>query len=189
MLRKNIKARKGQIFSLDMIFAVLTFISIIVIVGILWDYGEEKISQNEKRKDVELIADNIASVLVETAGKPVAWSLFSGNDFNENNIFSLGLSANNTRGLDFAGNNNLDGRKIAILDNSSYYNTTKRIYGLLGPNYNFYLIISKYNGTAYNTTYTIGEIPENATNIVVKNRYALVDGLWAKIQLKIWEIS
>ena len=87
-----LKLDKAQIFSLDGIVAVITFIIILIASMWLWDYSREKIHLTERRADLEIISKNALSVLVETPGNPANWTNLSDSDFNRTNIYSLGLA-------------------------------------------------------------------------------------------------
>lgn len=199
---KTIFKNKAQIFSADMAIAIVTFLVILIASMWLWDYSMEKIELTESRNDLEFISKNVLTVLVETPGNPSNWTDTSEADFNENNIYSLGLAKSYSQNnLDIARKgksagltiNNylvLDENKIQRLDvlNPQKYSTIKRILGILGPDYEFQLIIKVWNGTSYNTEYETGSTPgSSVTDIVRTDRFALLNGNWANVVLKIWK--
>lgn len=192
-----IQIKKAQIFSLDLIIAVIIFILILVSIAWAWDYSREKIISSEKKNDMLLVANNVLSVLVETEGNPANWSSFSVDDFNESNILSIGLAKslatddttikNSARALSYNGVCNLDISKITILDNfdSQKYSTYKKILGI-NP-YDFELSINMWNGANYSTSNIMGLYPDNSENIIHADRFALLNGTWSKISLKVWQ--
>ena len=166
---------RAQIFSLDIFIAVGIFILIILSTMTVWEYSREKISVNEMRNDMEIIARNSLSVLVETRGNPSNWSSYV---FNESNINSLGLAD---------GFLVLNQTKISSLVLGNYQ-AAKRILGILGPNYEFRLNLAVWNGNAYADTYSIGLIPNSSASEVVRvERFALLNGTWAKVTMKLWK--
>ena len=80
---------KAQIFSLDIVIAAGIFILILLSTASIWDYSREKILIEETRNDMEIIARNALSVLIETKGSPKNWTAY---EFNQTNINSLGLA-------------------------------------------------------------------------------------------------
>lgn len=192
-----IQAKKAQIFSLDLIVAVTMFILILISIAWAWDYSREKITLTEKRNDMLLISQNVLSVLVETEGNPANWSSFSVDDFNESNIFSIGLTKslaagdttikNSARALSHNGFSNLEISKAITLNNfdSQKYVTYKKILGI-NP-YDFQLMIGIWNGASYSTSYVIGLEPANAENIIHADRFVLLNGTWSKVSLKVWQ--
>ena len=172
---------KSQFFSVDMIFAALIFIAILIAAYSYLEYSFEKINSAETRDDLELISRNAFSALLTTDGSPSNWSKINAADFNESNVKSLGLAK--SPGI----NNNLDSDKIDRLKelNATKYSTLKNILGVIG-NYEFELSISNWNGTAYKLNSKIG-IAGNSTNVVNLNRYASLNTTWLFINFKTWE--
>lgn len=166
---------KAQIFSLDMVIAAGIFILILLSAAALWSYAGEKISIEESRNDMEMIARNSMSSLVETKGNPVNWNDY---EFNSTNIYSLGIAD------EFLV---LNESKITSLQ-SSNYDIAKMILGILGPDYEFIINIDTWNGSAYLDDYEIG-IPPNSTasDIVVVERVVLLNNTWAKTRMKLWK--
>ncbi|MBW2984327.1 hypothetical protein KY361_04385 [Candidatus Woesearchaeota archaeon] len=166
---------KAQIFSLDVVIAIGIFILILLSAGLIWNYSREKIAIEETRNDMEIIARNALSVLIETKGNPNNWTSYA---FNESNIKSLGLADEFLE---------VDSTKISSLS-SADYSTAKTILGILGPNYEFGLDIDIWNGTDYTANYTIG-LPPNATasEVVKAERFVLLDNSWTKATMKLWK--
>ena len=173
-------------FSVEGCLIIASGIFIVVLLSIAWawDYSNEKISIDERRNDLEIIARNALDSLIKTEGDPGSWNELAEADFNENNVYSLGLVKNNF------GQNVLDSDKIQKLVDleATKYGTFKKILGILGPGYEFELKVSIWAGSSYSDTYTIGLTPiANTKNIVNIDRFVLLDGDFAKINIKVWE--
>jgi hypothetical protein len=201
MANKKIKMKKGQIFSLDLVIAMLAFTVILIASIWLWEYALEKIRSTDERNDLEVISKAALAALVETPGSPSNWTNFSESSFNTSNVLFLGITKSYS-----ISNKDVKGKgKSAGLSNSSYlvldtakvvrltqlnmtkYETMKTLLGILGPNYQFELIISIWNESQYKPSYLIGKNPGNVkANIIKSERLALIDGIWAKVTLKIW---
>jgi hypothetical protein len=194
--------KRSQIFSADMAFAVVTFI--IIIISSVWiaDYSREKIELSELRNDLELISRISLASLVETPGNPSNWEEIDESGFNEENIYCLGLARSyspsnqairrigKSAGLTINNYLVLDESKIQRLIELSpqKYSTYKRILGILGPNYEFQLMVKAWNGTSYNTQYEVGATPGSGVrNIVRADRFALLNGTWADVMIKVWK--
>ncbi|MAG47606.1 hypothetical protein CL617_03295 [archaeon] len=192
--------KRGQIFSLDIIIAAITFIIVVILVFQILDYSNNKIIANELESDINLIAENAISVLVEEEGNPNNWSLFDVNDFNTNAIFSLGLSKSlnfddldsKEKGKSLAsanvGRNILDQSKIDRLEvlNSTQYDNIKNILGIKGSGYEFEVQAKNWNGSSYSLKNLIGKVPSNAEFIVKKSRFGLIDQNITLVELRIW---
>jgi len=166
---------KAQIFSLDAVIAIGMFILILLSTALIWNYSREKIAIEETRNDMEIIARNALSVLIETTGKPSNWTDYT---FNPTNIYSLGIAD------EFLVLSQTKINSLSLAD----YSTTKTILGILGPNYEFRLNIDVWNGTAYASNYTIGLLPDSTASEVVNiERFALLDNIWAKANIKLWK--
>lgn len=66
--------------------------------------------------------------------------------------------------------------------------TTKKILGILGPNYDYFLQIKVWNGTTYTENTTLGTVPEStATEVVMVDRFALLNNNWAQLTMTLWK--
>jgi hypothetical protein len=166
---------KAQIFSLDIVIAVGIFILILVSTALIWQYSREKISIEETRNDMETIARNALSVLIETKGSPSNWTDYT---FNTANVKSLGIAD------EFLV---LDSAKINSLS-SGDYSTAKTILDILGSGYEFQLKITVWNGNTYISNTSIGSAPDSsASEIVHIERFALLNNIWAKTAINVWK--
>ena len=175
-------SHKGQIFSLDVIIAVLAFTTILVSSIVIWDYTHETISKTERRIELELATMNVLSTLLESPGSPSNWSNFPVNDFNESNVLSIGLTRNDSISLISKDLWHLDYEKISYL-NPSTYNKTKKILGLAG--HDFKLTINLFNGTEFSENYSVSGDLTNIEEQVVLTRYGLLNGEKTELVLKV----
>ncbi|MFH1317041.1 MAG: hypothetical protein ABII01_05980 [Candidatus Woesearchaeota archaeon] len=200
---RNLKMKKkAQMFSMDLIIAMISFL-IIILIGIwTWDYTLEKSYLTELRGDLEIISKNSLNVLVQTPGDPSNWNGLSDEEFNRSNIISLGLAKSSSKsGIDIQEKGksagmmtsnylDLDTSKIERLSelNATKYDDFKRMIGILGPEYEFEIRVMVWNGTGYSTRHQIGARPADASqNIVRSDRFALYNGTWANVLFYIWQ--
>lgn len=194
--------KKSQIFSADMVIAIVTFLFILLASAWLVSYTREKMELSETRNDLEFISRSVLAVLVETPGNPSNWTNFSESDFNQDYVYSIGLARSySQKNSDVEGHGKSAGLTInnyMVLDETKIqrlaawypqkYNVYKRILGILGPDYEFQLSINVWNGTGYDNTYQIGLIPDsNVSSVVRSDRFALFGGNWTNVMLKIWK--
>lgn len=178
--RKSGCGKKGQMFSADMLFAIVIFVMILV--GVIWlgDFVNEKIQYSENRKNMAIMASYAISSIVETPGSPSNWENLTDEEFNETNVLSLGLADPQK------GPWQLDTSKLERLKEiyPSKYDTLKNLMGLRGADYEFKLVISAVG----NSSVSIGLEPElNSTNIIVAQRKAIINSSTANITLFFWE--
>ncbi|MFH1788984.1 MAG: hypothetical protein ABH834_06360 [Candidatus Altiarchaeota archaeon] len=87
--------KKGQVFTWDMIFGTILFMTILVIVAYLWDSTIKEIKDAEKIYDIGWQATMSSESLVRTPGSPETWeqtltSIAPGVwDFSEVEMFGL----------------------------------------------------------------------------------------------------
>lgn len=190
--------KKGQLFSLDMVISFLIFISLLLSGAWLWDQQRETITLRELHYDLAFQANNALASLVETPGNPQNWSALDPAVVNSSTVLSLGLAPSpsfhdlpNKPGRVMAGTLGgswvIDPAKLESLTtiNSS---TTKKILGILGPNYDYFLQIKVWNGTTYTENTTLGTVPEStATEVVMVDRFALLNNNWAQLTMTLWK--
>lgn len=170
---------KSQIFSVDMIISLGIFVIILIASAWAWDSARERIYLNEQRNDLEMVARNAASSLLETNGNPSDW--YNMADFNENTASSIGLAKN----IPFF----LDMKKVLKLQDLCSLNCTavKNILGIKGPGYELFINITGYSNGAFGQSYEIGLKPDSsAEDTVVIERTAADDVQWSKVVVIIW---
>ena len=158
----------------------MVFIFIILIVAWFWDSTKEKIDLTEERNDLERVARDAMAVLIGSVGDPPNWNDLT---FDADTIYSIGIGKNRAWLID-------ENKATRLSEDPSYYNTTKRILGIRGPNYEMFLNISKYNGTGMQDISIVGIKPNSsAKNVVRINRFAISDddNSWVTISMLIWQ--
>lgn len=184
------KHQKAQIFSLDILLAILIFIGTLLMIVNLWNFGIEKNILNEERNELEQIARNAASLLLVTEGNPGDWvssadSIGLGLPLSQNQANSSYKSRPVALGL--RGSWVLDASKI-IRFQTMNYTDSKNYLGLLSTNEHYYLTIFKWNGAEYTQVYAIGSYPDDNTTLIVNvERLGILDRSWARLNLKIWQ--
>jgi len=166
---------RAQVFSLDLVIAFLVFIGILLSSFVIGDYTTENLEQREIRTELELASIYALSALIETPGVPANWSS------DPSNLTSLGISKNNSYSLTFDGPWVIDEKKIFSL-NESNYNQTKSSLGL--DAYNFSVTLNTYNGSEYTFNYSLGA-NVSGDEVLQLRRYALLNGDWAEVILKV----
>lgn len=173
---------KAQVFSTDIVIAVIVFIFILITSAWFWDSTKEKIHITEVRNDLELISHNAEAVLINTVGDPPNWHNIT---FNNDKVFSIGVGKNRPWFID-------ENKAIRLQElNESNYDLFKRILGVRGASYEFFLNISKYNKTlsSFEEISIVGKKPSNlASHVVNINRLALSDKdkSWIFFNLQVW---
>lgn len=200
MLRAS---KKGQIFTLDIIVAIIIFTTILTMSLFGWNYTQQKIYENEVRNEMEFVARNAASALVLTRGNPIDWNNTPEDEFNITApIYSLGLTTGYPGILSM--------QKIYRLENYSHYpEGYEAIKKFLGVNpYEIYVEFWDWdrNLKDYGCTcrYAVGALPpQNATEVARTNRIvatideAIVNAsctgrqvdqtMWTRVMVKVWK--
>ena len=170
---------KSQVFSTDLIVAVIVFIFILITSAWFWDATKEKMTLTEQRNDLELIAHNAASVLINTVGDPPNWHNI---EFNDSSVYSIGIGKNRPWFID------LDKAKRL---NETDYNLTKRILGIRGPNYEFFLNVSMFNKTSqeFEDVSIAGIFPNESSAFVINIERTMlsdIDDSWVNFKMLVW---
>ncbi|MBI4158880.1 hypothetical protein HY500_01325 [Candidatus Woesearchaeota archaeon] len=170
------KSHKAQFFSADLVLSLFLFAAILVSFFVTHGYLNRNIETQEKRNDMTLIASSVSSLLIQNGGYPENWETFDKNDINEHSVSVLGLSKN-------ADGWNLAQAKInKFIQLNSSYDSLKDILGIKGQGYEFYVNISTVS-----QSYVAGIYPVNSKNVINVERFALLDGQRARVNLKVWE--
>lgn len=178
---KTKENRSGQLFSADLMIAIILFI--LILVSIIWvgDFLNAKIKSREDSRVMGIMADYAISSLVETTGQPANWQNLSNTSFNESFVSSLGLAVSSTQPwvLDLS-----KADRLSQL-NASKYDTLKRILGLRGADYEFLFTIQQKDRPA---GIQIGLQPDtDAQNIIILTRQALMNNSYANLTLTMWQ--
>jgi hypothetical protein len=175
---------KSQVFSTDLIVAVIVFTFILITSAWFWDATKEKMHLSETRNDLELIAHNAVSVLINTVGDPPNWHNIT---FNESNVYSIGIGKNRPWFIDL--------NKATRLQelNSTDYETLKKILGVRGPFYEFYLNISKFNKTTseFEDISLVGIYPNSSSSHVINIKRTMlsdIDRSWVSFNMLVWTV-
>ena len=134
--------KKCQMFSIDFVIALMVFIFILIAIAWVWNFSREKMSLGETRNNMNLVSTYALSSLIETPGSPMDWHELSDEEFNENNVASVGFANSALDAWE------LDKEKIQRLYelNQSKYETIKKLLGLRGAGYDFNIKIEKVGG-------------------------------------------
>jgi len=151
------KVNRAQFFSIDLLFASLIFLTIIISTAFLWEYVVEKNYLSDKEMDLTILARDISSKL-----------LISNDDASL--VIEPWV---------------LDQQKIDNFYNLNY-NVSKQKLGLLGPGYNYNIAINRWTGSNYTHYYSLGSSREDSEFIVVSERFAVLNNEWMKVTLTLW---
>ncbi len=170
---------KAQFWSFDAIFALILFLSVIIIMSYVWSTMNSQLSvaSGSGPSDMQAQAQTLA-VALASQGYPENW--YSGL-----NLTTPSSWGNITIGIGTGQGSNLDYRKIvAFIGMSSYsYSTYEASKSLLGISYDYYVVIN--NGDMH---ITMGRNPENysATSVQVVDRSVVLNGRPAQMQVELW---
>ena len=167
-------------FTLDSMFAIGIFVVILVGVAWSWNLVTERIRIDNLRIDMELSAKNAMSVLLENQGKPGNWH--NKTSFTDTSVEAIGVSVSYP--------NIIHREKVSRLEvlNNTKYDVIQKILGI--QKYDFVLNFYVYNGSSYpiKSDFEIGNASlSDTSNVVVVNRYGLIDSNWTLVRLKVWE--
>jgi hypothetical protein len=182
------RMRKAQLFSQDIIFAMMLILFTFSLWLTLRDRVVTMISASEDKRQIDEAASNALGQLLESPGEPTNW-----NDLdyaNDTTVWSIGLASDR---------NVLDSSKVSAFvtmanSGGDNYTTIKKFLGLNNAGYKFNLTISWLNGTALNQ-YSINYTPSlslyNAsfamTNTTVSiDRFALLNNSLVKVTMGVW---
>ncbi len=167
--------RKGQIFSYDLIFAVM------VVSFLLW-YAvtasndlAERIHHNEKENRLAEVARSAIQQLSESPGDPYNW-----NDFSAN---SIGFAE--SRGV-------LDQRKVELFARLTAekegYDKARTLLSLNRQG-GAHVFALRINGMGGSTLYSVGEEPPDDVSVSSASRIMALNGRAVKVWIRVWEPS
>ncbi|NYZ78588.1 hypothetical protein H0N99_00395 [Candidatus Micrarchaeota archaeon] len=177
--------RKGQLFSQDIIFAML----LVLFIFALWLNLRERvlnvITASDDRRQLDEAAFSATSQLLESSGVPSNWDKLSNID--DTTVSSIGIVSDR---------NNLDPGKTAVFvsmanNGGDNYTILKKLLGLNRESYRFNFTISSLNGTSIYSvnytpsgTYNASYAATNTTAFV--ERFALLNNSVVKVTLGVW---
>ncbi len=159
---------KAQIFSLDIVIGFTVVVFVIAASSLLWVYSYERNALYDKQSIIHETVRDVSSSLVVNTGHPANWS-------DVNSASAIGIASEPWI---------LDGRKIDHLI-AADYNDSKNALGL-GETTGFSIVVGSWNGTGFGQKYSVGLNSTNATVVAVQQRFALLNGSWARVTVKLW---
>ncbi len=167
------RSRMAQLFSIDLVFAMLAFSALIGAFLLINSKVTSRIEEASIENSLSADSRRALQTLLTTGGSPSNWTL----EENVSRIFSIGMAS--SRFL-------VDSGKLARLEelNSSNYSTIKSLLGISKPGYEFELSVKYANGT----TAPIAGLRKTDSNkpSSISNSFAVLDGESALISLNLW---
>ncbi len=158
--------KKGQMLSLDLLFALIIFIFILIGSFWTWNHAQERIQETYTMKDLQLTTQNTINELVKRPGDPINWYVYT----NISNVTSFGLA---DQTINYAKQEKID--KIIFYGNDSYQESREKLH--IGK-YNYFLIIGD------NST---GLQPSESANVIsMEDIMLLGNGTIIKVKLELW---
>jgi len=158
--------KRAQIFSYDMMFAIIIFIAIIFTYFHFWDQTFTSISNWQKHSEMKKIGYDASQILIMSPGIPFNW--------NETSVAVVGLTTGEP--------NKIDNDKFARLE-SMNFTFFKEKMNLKGYN----ITIKVYNGAKHLET-TIGDaIPADVLNKVIIDNFVSKSNSLHNLKVIIWE--
>ena len=160
--------REGQIFSLDVLFALGIFLVLLLLSLSLARLSQERASSSLERAEMEMKAQFAMNSLLLTSGNP-------GNWWSNSSISSVGLTTQ--------GDYILDINKVqALVNANSTYVNMSAAFGITG--YHSYVHIK--NGST--TLYSFGENPSYTIHdVVLVERLALLQNNVVHVEVGVWQ--
>ncbi|MFH1399854.1 MAG: hypothetical protein ABIG95_07160 [Candidatus Woesearchaeota archaeon] len=194
---KQSTSTKSQIFSLDMIFAVIVFLLVFTTTIFAWDELQKKWQLQQTRDDMESIAENVAQTLLTTPGQPANWEELQ---ISSSNISSIGIASSPHL---------LSTDKISELESvyPTKYEEIKKILGIRGAGYQFqikviydpgdYTLLGSHPVIAYTYANSDGGPEEgDAANFGIRSyldeneiEYTNYYANWQKLISEIWDYN
>jgi hypothetical protein len=164
MKEKN-NIRRGQIFSSDLILAVVVFFILMIVVSHMWGDSTKRADTWVKREIMQRKAYQASSFLILSPGYPFSW------DSNDVKVLGLTMGEQNVIGIN----------KFNELQSM----TESDIKELLNvEEYNLYIVLSYHGGS---TIGFVGTAPSaNATEIISIDSYVVYNNGLAVLDLRLW---
>lgn len=158
--------RKGQIFSLDMIFAFAIFLVLLLAALSLWSLSRERTDVLSERTQMGEKAELAMYTLLLNSGNPQNWY--------ENTSFQ-------TIGLSSTGDYQIDIQKLSPISNLNL-STFKSSLGLL----EYYVFLNVTNRSA--TVYSFGDsLNSSAVDVVHLERVASMNRTVVTVYFEVWD--
>ncbi len=176
MKRKYFKDNQGQVFSLDIMIALIIVTVILGISADAMDIASYKAQDYSLRFSLERTTTDAADILIKSPGSPDEWE---SNGFNPDIIPGLAKKEIVTGKI---APNSLSLIKILKLKN----NYNQLMYGKILPDgVNSSMVIYPVNPSLKPLVIRNDKVPINASEVVVANRTVLCDFLYATIMVGI----
>ena len=168
----NLKKQKGQLFSLDLIVASITFLMIILLTMITFNQINQTILFAEEENNRNEASFNAAKQLLATPGSPANWE----NLTDLNNVFSIGIV--NTK-------NEIDFKKMEKLSdlNSTNYTAAKKLLG--AAKYGLKIDIIKLQDKSVLAEF--GLEPDVNASVSSVNRFGIYNGADVILRVKVFD--
>ncbi|MFC2143497.1 hypothetical protein ACFLQN_03795 [Candidatus Aenigmatarchaeota archaeon] len=151
--------KKGQIVSMDVLFAFMIFLIAIAFLMALWESRIDRLVENNDRNHLETLSLEIADRLIRTGGFPVDW------ETDPNNLITIGLASNDRI---------IDEEKLEAFFNLDY-NTTRNLLNTMG--YEFYFEFAGFTKGIYPVS----------EEIIFTQRIAIYDNEAELMSFYLWE--
>jgi hypothetical protein len=170
-------SRRAQIFSLDLMFAMLVVSSIFGAYFLMSSTVTSTLTTDRLRQSITEDAQGALLLLISSSGEPTNWTLYNFSTASSSAVRSIGLASS-----PFV----LDRGRIAKLAavNSTNYTALKSYLGIDKPDYTFQFSLKLSNGTTEN----IAGFPRRYQNLTstVATGIVLVDGEPALASVLLW---
>lgn len=178
MLRSGLPpGHGGQIFSIDLVFAMLVFS---MLIGSLLLFNSEvysRTSENYARQEIGEDSQAALAALLLTGGSPSNWSIYDFSAAESAGVHSIGLAS-------AAGE--IDPVRLSKLAslNSTNYSSVRAMLGLSKPSYNLILSLKYLNGTEA-AVFGIARPYQNITSVLATS-YSSLSGEPVLVTLGLW---
>jgi uncharacterized membrane protein len=164
----KISTKKAQVWSLDLTFSLIIFMTALFAVVFAWNYISATTLETEEMQKLQLKALTLSDSMIRTPGIPLNW--------NESTVEVIGLAQEE---------NVLNITKVQCFVNMSVTDYD-RLKGLLDIGfYDLYLEVVDLNGTVYKNTTT--PIDPASPLVVPIERYAMYNDRIVKVKFVIWD--
>jgi len=167
---------KGQEQSLDLIFAMGTFIVALLLITSTWLMIGNRVNSAVDRTNIGDAAFYAAEALVTTPGNPINWH----EQNNMTGVNAIGLA-------DYRNVINSDKleKLQALINDNSTGDSAKEALGL--GRYSVNIDVEQINGTKlYSFGDAFNETDETTTNLIVQ-RMAILNGSIVRMKVSVWE--